>query len=163
METGHIPQQPKNTTEEFKDKAKAGASQFAERAADAGSSAMQKASDVASNVGQKVQDTARNVGKSVQDTASRTVDRADQAISGVGQRMTSAAESLRQSAPREGMLGTAASTAADNLEAGGRYLQENGLGDMMEDFSTVIRNHPLPAFFIALGTGVMLGAAMRRR
>ena len=163
METGHIPHSSKSQQEEVKEKVRAGAANLAERAVDAGSSALQHASDTASSMGQKAQEAARNVGQHVQEAASRTVDKADQAIAGVGQKMSSAADSLRQSAPRAGMMGSAAETVAGNLDAGGRYLQEHGLEDMVEDFSSVIRRHPLTSLFLALGTGVMLGAVLRRR
>jgi hypothetical protein len=112
METGHISQQTK-------DKAKAGAAEAAGAVVDAGNNAAQKVGEVAANVGQKVQETAKNVGQKVQEVASRAVDKTDHAIAGVGERLASTADSIRNVAPHEGVLGTAAGTVADNLKAGG--------------------------------------------
>jgi ElaB/YqjD/DUF883 family membrane-anchored ribosome-binding protein len=151
METGQAAQQAKNKVEEVKGAVKNEASHLANVAADAGHAAVQKVGEVASNVGQKVQDVA-----------SKTVDKADKAIAGVGDRMTATADSLRNVAPHEGVLGSAAGSVADNLKASGQYLQEHGVEDMMKDVSGVISRNPLPSIFIALGAGFLLGAALRR-
>src|SRR5437879_2647559 len=76
----------------------------------------QKAGEVASNLGHKAQDTASNLGHRAQDMASRAGDRAEDAISSVGQGMSHLAGTLRQKAPHEGRLGSAAGTVADRLE-----------------------------------------------
>jgi ElaB/YqjD/DUF883 family membrane-anchored ribosome-binding protein len=76
--------------------------------------------------------------------------------------MASMAGSLRQGAPREGMLGSAATAVADRLESGGRYLQHHGVSEMTDDLASVIRRNPLPALGVAFGVGVLIGLAMRR-
>jgi hypothetical protein len=94
--------------------------------------------------------------------ASAAADRADDAMSSVGQRMSSMAGSLRERAPREGMVGSAASAVADRLDQGGRYLQEHDLGDMTNDLAGVIRRNPLPSLLVAFGLGFFIGMASRR-
>jgi ElaB/YqjD/DUF883 family membrane-anchored ribosome-binding protein len=122
----------------------------------------QKAGEVASNLGQRAQDAAGNLGQKAQDLASRASDRADDTLASAGQGMSRAAGAIRQNAPREGMLGTAAGAVADRLDAGGQYLQENSLSDMADDVSGLVRQHPLPALAIVFGVGFLLGSALRR-
>lgn len=122
----------------------------------------QKTQEMGSAIGQKVHDAASNVGQKAQDLASTATEKADSALSSVGQSMSSLAGTIRHSAPHEGFLGTAATTVADQLQTGGRYLQQHGLGDMAEDLAGVVRRHPLPAICMAFGLGWVLGMGSRR-
>jgi len=175
---------PQSTHGNFKDKAEStGASmgaaagrkvgEAAERAQQTAGSTTQRAQDVASNVASKAQDTASNVAQRAQDLASNAAskaqefastaaDRAEDALSSVGDRMSSWGSSLRESAPREGALGTAAGSVAGSLESGGRYLQQHGFNDMTEDVSAVIRHYPIQSLLVAFGVGCFLGMASRR-
>jgi hypothetical protein len=122
----------------------------------------QNVQETASNLGQKAQDVASNVADRAKDFASTAQERADSAMSSVGQQMSNLAGTLRQNAPNEGFIGNAASTVADQLQHGGQYLQQHGLGDMAGDLSTLIRRHPMPALLCAFGFGWFLGMASRR-
>jgi cell division septum initiation protein DivIVA len=124
--------------------------------------AKQTAQETASNLGQKAQDVASNVAERARDFASTAQDRAESAVSTVGQQMSNLGGTLRQNAPQEGFIGTAATTVADQLQQGGRYLQQHGLGDMADDLSALIRQHPMPALLCAFGFGWFLGMASRR-
>jgi ElaB/YqjD/DUF883 family membrane-anchored ribosome-binding protein len=153
----------------IKDKAKdtAGAASHTAREAaglahETASTLGHKAQDTASHLAQRASDAAGDVSQKAKDMASQAGDRADDAIASVGQSMSSLAGSLRQNAPREGMMGTAAGTVADRLEAGGQYLQEHGLGEMSDDLASLIRQHPLPSMAIVFGIGFLLGGALRR-
>jgi hypothetical protein len=148
------------------DEAKGHLQQAGAAARDAASSAAgaaaEKAQETASGLGQRVQDVASNVSQRAGEMASTAAEKTDDAISSVGQRMTSMAGSLRQSAPREGVIGSAATAVADRLETGGRYLQQHGVGEMTDELAGVIRRNPLPALGVAFGVGVLIGLAMRR-
>ena len=50
----------------------------------------------------------------------------DKAAAVAGEKLGSAAELLRQQAPREGRIATAATAVAERLENTGSYLQERG-------------------------------------
>ncbi len=89
-------------------------------------------------------------------------DRTDDALASAGQRMTSVAGSLRQAAPRPGVVGSAAGAVANQLETGGRYLQDHGVSDITDDVAGAIRHHPLPALAIAFGAGLLIGIVCRR-
>ena len=128
----------------------------------AGSHAKEAASSAMSDAGQKAQEFASGVAQRAGEYAASAQERADDALSSMGHRMSSMAGSLRQGAPREGMLGSAASTVADQLESGGRYLQRHGLGDIGDDLGGVIRTHPIPSLLVAFGVGLLIGMAGRK-
>jgi ElaB/YqjD/DUF883 family membrane-anchored ribosome-binding protein len=136
--------------------------------------AFQSGKEVASDLGQKLQETAKVVGRQVQASVKSFGDKAqasvanltqntDRMISDVGQRFREAAQNLRRSAPRESTIGSTAVALADNLEAGGQYLQDHGVEDMVGDLSSLIRRHPMQAMFITLTTGFLVGTALKRR
>jgi len=130
---------------------------------DKASDALHAAQDTAQTLGQKAQETASNVATKASDLASQAADRADDAISSVGSGMSSLAGQLRQNAPREGTLGSAASTVAGTLEQGGRYLQDHGVRDMADDATNLIRRYPVQSLLVGFGVGLLLGMAFSRR
>lgn len=139
-----------------------GSSETTRKAPDAASSLGQKAQDAASNVAQKAQDVAGNLGQKAQDVAANVADRTDDVISKAGEQMSNLAGTLRERAPREGMLGNAAGAVADRLEASGNYLREHGVSDMASDVTGLIRQNPIPACLVGFGVGFLLGMALRR-
>jgi hypothetical protein len=132
----------------------------------AGSEARQAASSTASGLAQKAQDTASNLAEKARERAGEVAhtaqEKTDDALSAMGQRMTSMGGSLRQSAPRSGVVGSAAEAVAGRLESGGRYLQEHGVGEITDDLAGVIRRNPLPALCVAFGVGFLIGFVSRR-
>jgi hypothetical protein len=76
--------------------------------------------------------------------------------------MSSLAGTIREKAPQEGTLGSAATAVADQLEAGGQYLEEHGFREMADDLTAVIRHYPVQSILIALGVGFFAGMASRR-
>jgi uncharacterized protein YjbJ (UPF0337 family) len=138
------------------------ASNLADKARDTASSLADKARDTASSVADRARDAASNIGDRARDAASNIGDRAEGAKSAVGSGMSSLAGTIRQSAPHQGMLGTAAEAVADRLEAGGQYLQQSSLGDMGEDVAGMIRQYPVASLLAVFGIGFLLGSAMRR-
>src|SRR5262249_47843384 len=96
---------------------------------------MSEREDKGYNISRAVSETAEK-GQSVAATA---VDKTNEALHTVGEKMASMADTIRQKAPHEGAVGSAACTLADNLQAGGRYLQQHGLQDMAEDVTSLIR------------------------
>jgi len=121
----------------------------------AASSAASAATQKASNLADRAKETASNLAQKAEDTT-------DDALASMGQRMSSVAGSLRQAAPRSGVVGSTAGAVADGLESGGRYLQEHGVGDMVNDLTGVIRRNPLPSLGIAFGVGFLIGMVSRR-
>jgi len=131
-------------------------------AASAASGVAQKAQDAASGLAERAKDAASGVADRARDFAHKAEDKTDDALASMGQRMSSVAGSLRQAAPRAGVVGSAAGAVADRLESGGRYLQEHGVGDITDDITGVIRRNPLPSLCVAFGVGFLIGMVSRR-
>jgi ElaB/YqjD/DUF883 family membrane-anchored ribosome-binding protein len=138
-------------------------SEARQAASSATSGLAQKAQDTASNLADKARDAASNVGDKARDLAGKAEDRTDDALSSMGQRMSSMAGSLRQSAPREGVVGSAAGAVANRLESGGRYLQEHGVSEITDDLTGLVRRNPLPTLCVAFGVGFLIGMVASRR
>ena len=133
------------------------------KAQDLGAAAMQQAKDTASNLADKAKDAASSMGQRVNDAASYAGQRADDATSSVGSSVRSLAGQVRQNAPREGMLGSAAESAASALDRTGRYLEEQGLSGMADDFTGLIRRNPIPSLLIGVAVGFLLAKATSSR
>jgi hypothetical protein len=101
---------------------------LADKAKGPPASTMERARDVASHAAHKAMDLGRYA-----------AGVAGNATAKVGHRIESMGGTLRDSGPHEGMMGTAASTVANALERGGRYLQEEGLSGFADDLTRLIR------------------------
>jgi vacuolar-type H+-ATPase subunit H len=109
-----------------------------------------------------VKEAAANAGQQAREFASKAGDKAEDTLHSVGQGMSSLAGTLRQNAPQGGPIASAASTVAEQLDAGGRYLREHDFGAIGEDLTNVVRRHPLPSLLCVFGIGILLGGALRR-
>jgi hypothetical protein len=148
--------------EDIKDKARDVGSDVGQKVGDVAAKGVQKAQDFAANVTQKAQDAATNFGSTASEYASTAKEKTDDAISTVGDKLTSLAGTLRESVPQEGYLGTASRAVADNLQAGGRYLQEHGVGDMTDDLAALVRRYPIQSLLVGFGVGFLLSKATSR-
>jgi hypothetical protein len=130
---------------------------------DAASTISQKSQDLASNVARKTQDYASTAADKAQAGASAALEKTDQGIAATGHgMMTALAGTIRQSGPREGTAGTAARAVADNLQAGGHYLETHGMEAMSKDVKAMIYQHPLEALLVGFGVGCLVGMTMNR-
>jgi len=125
-------------------------------------------------------ETAEGVKKAAEDAASRlfeTVDRtkdqaqelgssvsakAQHATTAAGQTLQSLAGTIRDRAPQEGSVGTAAATAAEKLERAGTYLRERGIDGAVDDLTILIRRYPVQSLIIGVGIGYLLARLGRR-
>jgi uncharacterized protein YjbJ (UPF0337 family) len=105
---------------------------------------------------------AGEVKRTAEETASSAATIAAQPISAVGEKIGSLAGVIRDKAPHEGAVGTAATTVAEKLDAAGSYLQEKNLDHMMSDLSNMIRRYPVPSLLVGLGIGYLLARSTRR-
>lgn len=118
---------------------------------------LQKAQNVASDLTHKAQEAASTVASKAQNLAGKAADRADDAISAVGERMSGLAGTIRQSGPREGVLGSATATVADSLKSGGDYLKDHGLSEMADDMTTLVKRYPVQSLLVGFGFGLLIG------
>jgi hypothetical protein len=94
--------------------------------------------------------------------ASSAAATASQPISAVGEKIGSLAGVIREKAPHEGTVGTAATAVAEKLDVAGSYLQEKNLDHMLSDLSEMIRRYPVPSLLVGLGIGYLLARSTRR-
>jgi len=153
----------KDKAREFVSEAKDKAREFVSTAKDKASEMVSGATQKAQDVSQKAQETVSGMAQKAQDAAANAGQKTDEALTAVGERMTSLAGTIREKAPHEGTLGTAASTVADRLQAGGQYLQDHGLEDMAEDMAGMVRRYPLQSVLVGLGIGFLLGQTFSSR
>jgi ElaB/YqjD/DUF883 family membrane-anchored ribosome-binding protein len=126
------------------------------------SSAAQTLQDVASDVSQKAQDWAANVANKAQEAAAAAVDKTNDGIAAVGHQMNTLGGTVLKAAPHDGVFGSAATTVADRLQAGGRYLEGHGVQDMGKDFASIVRHYPIQSVLVGFGFGFLLGMMLKR-
>ncbi|MEW6297763.1 MAG: CsbD family protein [Thermodesulfobacteriota bacterium] len=151
---------------EFRDESR-GSGWSAGTTAGAGTGAMGSAGQsmgaAAQNVSQSAAGVAENVKAKAQEMGSAVAERASEASSAVGERMSSLASTIRQKAPQEGAMGSAATAVAERLEAAGSYLQESNFNNMINDLTTLIRRYPVQSLLVGLGIGYLLARGSSSR
>jgi ElaB/YqjD/DUF883 family membrane-anchored ribosome-binding protein len=143
------------------EKARETASQVTDKAKDLGSQAMDKAKDFGSQVADKAKGVAHSVGEAVSGAASTVGKKADDLTATAGTGIKNLGETLSHKAPHEGMLGNASQAVASTIKDSGRYIEEAGLSGMAEDLTNLVRRNPIPALFVGMGLGFLLGRVMR--
>lgn len=107
------------------------------------------------------QSTGERLQANVTEQGAVVAERADAAMSATGERMTDAAQRLRERAP-EGRLGDVATGAADAIERSGEYLQQADVGKVRNDLELLMREHPVETLLVGIGIGYLLARATRR-
>jgi len=148
--TGHAKGREENQTKDSMDKIKDAGMQMADKAKDAGMQMADKARDAVAGVGEMATHTAAAVGK-----------KADDLTAGAGTNIKNWGETIAEKGPHQGVLGQATHAVAETLKEGGRYIEEAKLSGMADDVTQMIRRNPIPALFIGIGVGFLLGRAMR--
>ena len=122
-----------------------------------------KAEEATAYAGHKAEDAASYVGHKAEDAAGYAAQKTHDAASATGAGLRSMGGTVRERGPEGGMGGDAKDAVADSLETTGRYLEEAGLQDMMEDLTTLVRRNPVPALLISVAAGYFIGRAMTPR
>jgi len=154
-------QKAQDTANKTAEQAKGAVSSGAEKAKDLAHTAVDRTKEAAQAGVEKARDLANTGVEKAKDAAHSAGHVAEHATESVGGGMESLAGTIRQKAPREGVLGSAASKVADTLEQGGRYIKEEGLSGMADDLTNTIRRNPLPAVLVAVALGFLLARATR--
>jgi hypothetical protein len=161
MAVSNFSQEPMNKATDGKACNPAAATDVKGKVQEMASSVAQTVQDAASDVSHKAQDWASNVANKAQETASAAVDKTNDGIAAVGHQMASLGGTVREAAPRNGAIGSAATTMADQLQAGGRYLEGHGLQEMGKDLTGVVRQFPIQSVLVGFGIGCLLGMTLR--
>jgi len=85
-----------------------------------------------------------------------TAKKANEAAPVIGEKVKSLASAIREKAPREGKIGTAATKVASGLESASDYLQERKFEHLGEDIRGLVRRYPLKSLLVGLGLGLLL-------
>jgi len=149
-----------DTASKTADQAKGAVSSGAEKAKDVAHSAIDRTKEAAQAGVEKARDAAQAGWDKTRDAAQSAGHMATHATESVGSGMESLAGTIRDSAPG-GTFGTAASSVADTLERGGRYIREEGLSGMADDLTGTIRRNPIPSVLVAVAVGFLLARATR--
>lgn len=145
-----------NKTEELKESAARLRSSAVELKEKIEEKAEEAASEIKSEAKSKMarmKAKAHDMQEKAHDMASDLHDKTDRSIHELGERMERAAGKVRGKAPR----------LAHRLESGGKFLQENGIDQLSDRATGVIRQHPVEAMVIGLGIGVLLGSLLSSR
>jgi ElaB/YqjD/DUF883 family membrane-anchored ribosome-binding protein len=114
------------------------------------------------DVKNRAQETATGLMEKARETATAAGERTQSAVGAVGCSMSSLAGTIREKMPHEGALGNTSEKVASTLESGGRYLQEEGIGGMVDEMANLIRRNPFPALLVGIGIGFLLARTIRR-
>jgi len=139
-----------------------GSGTFQDHAAKAVSEVKEAGVALASQAKEGVTAAVSAVQEKASNLASGVVERADAAIHATGKGMENLASGLRDHTPSEGFLGAASCKVADTLESSGKYLEEHGMGDMVNDLTDIIRRNPIPSVLVGIGIGFVLARATSR-
>ncbi len=125
------------------------------------SGGVEQATPTAGDVSGKVREFAAGAADTAQHLAQTARDKAEAGTAALGTGMRNLADALRQNVPHEGVVGNAATRVAETLERGGNYLEQEGMGALVEDLGTIIRRNPLPAVLVSVGVGFLVGQLCR--
>lgn len=132
-----------------------------DKAKEATSTGMDKAKDLVSSGVDKARDAAQAGVDKARELGQSAGQMAENLTSSVGSSMESLASNVREKAPHEGMIGSAASSFAGALETGGRYIREEGFSGMAEDLTNIIRRNPLTSVMVGIALGFLLARSTR--
>jgi ElaB/YqjD/DUF883 family membrane-anchored ribosome-binding protein len=121
------------------------------------------ANRIADETKHRTQETAQKASHAVQETGSQLKHRAQEGLSSLGEQMGNLAGTIRENAPKEGMLGGAASGVAEGLQAGSRYLQEHDFSEMSQELTSLVRRYPFASVGVCFGLGCLVGLTFNRR
>jgi len=89
-------------------------------------------------------------------------EKAEQAVEAIGAGMESVGKAIRDHAPDHGVLGNAGRVVGDKLQAGGHYVEAQGLKGIGDDITNSIRKNPVPALCVGFGIGFLAMCMFRR-
>jgi len=111
--------------------------------------------------GNRTGGVVENVTTKAQELSSTAVNKANEAATVVGEKLDSLANVIRERAPREGSVATAATTVVDGLESAGSYLREKKFDHLAKDVTELVRTYPVQSLLIGVGIGYLLARRTR--
>jgi ElaB/YqjD/DUF883 family membrane-anchored ribosome-binding protein len=105
-------------------------------------------------------DTVHDQAQRMAHDAEATLDGASATLS---EGLSTAAGRLRAGASGDGMIGSAAGSVADRLEAAASFLRDHNLRSIVSDARGLVRRRPIQASILGLGIGYLLGRGLSSR
>lgn len=93
----------------------------------------------------------------------QVTEKTDEAVHKAGELLADAGATLWEKAPAEGPVGDAIGQVAAKIEAGGYYLSDRRVRDILDDFTDSARQYPVPVAVAMFALGFVFGALMVRR
>jgi len=97
-----------------------------------------------------------------QELGATAASKASEAVTVVGEQMGSLASAIRDHAPHEGAIATAATTVASGLESASSYLHEKEYANLAADLTALVRRYPVQALLAGVGLGYWLARSTKR-
>jgi len=127
----------------------------------------------ATNMGQDMKNAANDLSQSAsnaygeakakaQELGAVAAEKVGGATKAVGEKMSSLAGTIRESAPQQGTMGSAAKSVANQLDTTATYLQDTNVDNMVKDVTGLIRRYPLYSMLAGLGIGYLFSRRSRR-
>ena len=111
--------------------------------------------------GDKTGGVVANMTAKAQDLGATAASKANEAAIVVGEKVGSLAHVIRENAPREGAVATAATAVAGGLESASSYLQEKKFEHLAQDVTAIVRTYPVQSLLIGVGLGYLLARRTR--
>ena len=96
-----------------------------------------------------------------QELGATAASKASEAATAVGEQMGSLAGVIRDNAPREGAIATAATAVAGGLESASSYLQEKEYENIVTDLTALVRRYPVQSLLVGVGLGYLLARSTK--
>jgi uncharacterized protein YjbJ (UPF0337 family) len=96
-----------------------------------------------------------------QELGATAASKAGEAVTVVGETMGSLAGVIRDHAPHEGAIATAATAVAGGLESAGSYLHEKDYANLATDLTALVRHYPIQALVVGVGLGYWLARSTK--
>lgn len=97
-----------------------------------------------------------------QEFGAAAVNKMGEATTAVGEQMGSLAGVIRDHAPHDGAIATAATTVAGGLESASSYLQEKHYANLATDLTALVRRYPVQFLVAGVGLGYWLARRTKR-
>lgn len=105
--------------------------------------------------------TVAKMTATAQELGATAATKANEAATIVGEKIGSLATVIREHAPHDGAVATAATAVADGLESAGSYLREKKVDDLAHDVTALVRTYPIQSLLIGVGLGYLLARRSR--
>ena len=111
--------------------------------------------------GDKTAGTVANMTAKAQEFGATAGNKANEAATVVGEKIGSLAGVIRENAPHEGPVASAATAVVDGLESASSYLREKKFDHLAKDVTDLVRTYPVQSLLIGIGLGYLLARRTR--